>query len=191
MSAAAAHSKPRLVSSAAAADEPQAARATKGWFRRHPILTVILTLVLLAIIGSAVSSSDNTGSSETSAIQAAVNASTPSVPPTPGPSDMTTEQEQAVQSAKSYLSLGKGFSRAGLIKQLSSSYGEGFPRDVAVFAVDSLNVDWDAQAVASAKSYMSLGTGFSRAGLIQQMSTSYGEGFTQAQASYAADAVGL
>jgi hypothetical protein len=191
MSAAAAHSKPRLVSSAAAADEAQAARATKGWFRRHPILTVILTLVLLAIIGSAVSSSDNTGSSETSAIQAAVNASTPSVPPTPGPSDMTTEQEQAVQSAKSYLSLGKGFSRAGLIKQLSSSYGEGFPRDVAVFAVDSLNVDWDAQAVASAKSYMSLGTGFSRAGLIQQLSSSYGEGFTQAQASYAADAVGL
>jgi hypothetical protein len=38
---------------------------------------------------------------------------------------------------------------------------------------------------------MSLGTGFSRAGLIQQLSSSYGEGFTQAQASYAADAVGL
>ena len=33
--------------------------------------------------------------------------------------------------------------------------------------------------------------GFSRNGLIQQLSSSAGEGFTHAQAVYAADAVGL
>jgi hypothetical protein len=38
---------------------------------------------------------------------------------------------------------------------------------------------------------MSTGGGFSRAGLIQQLSSSYGEGFTGAQAVYAANAVGL
>jgi hypothetical protein len=104
---------------------------------------------------------------------------------------MTVAQQQAVESARSYLSTGSGFSRAGLIKQLSSSYGEGFPGDVAIFAVDHLQVNWNEQAVKSAKSYMSTGGGFSRAGLIQQLSSSYGEGFTPAQAVYAANKVGL
>jgi hypothetical protein len=104
---------------------------------------------------------------------------------------MTVAQQQAVDSARSYLSTGGGFSRAGLIKQLSSSYGEGFPGDVAIFAVDHLQVNWNEQAVKSAKSYMSTGSGFSRAGLIQQLSSSYGEGFTPAQAVYAANKVGL
>ena len=86
--------------------------------------------------------------------------------------------------------MGKGFSRAGLIQQLSSSYGEGYSLADATYAVDSLNVDWNAQAVLSAKGYLALKP-FSRAGLIQQLSSSYGEGFTVAQATYAANAVGL
>ena len=102
---------------------------------------------------------------------------------------MTVAQQQAVDSAKSYLSMG-GFSRAGLIQQLSSSAGEGFPEAVAVFAVDHLHLNWNEQAVESAKSYLSMG-GFSRAGLIQQLSSSAGEGFTYAQAVYAANKVGL
>jgi Host cell surface-exposed lipoprotein len=99
--------------------------------------------------------------------------------------------QQAVESAQNYLSIGGGFSRAGLIKQLSSSYGEGFPRAVAIFAVDHLQVNCDQQAVKSAKNYLSTGGGFSRAELIQQLSSSYGEGFTHAQAVYAANQVGL
>jgi len=86
--------------------------------------------------------------------------------------------------------MGSGFSRAGLIHQLSSSAGEGFSKADATFAVDHLNVNWNEQAVESAKSYMSMG-GFSRAGLIEQLSSSAGEGFTYAQAVYAANAVGL
>lgn len=78
-----------------------------------------------------------------------------------------------------------------MIEQLSSSAGEGFPRDTAIYAVDSLNVDWDEQAVESARSYLSLGTGFSRAALIEQLSSSAGEGFTYAQAVYAANSVDL
>jgi hypothetical protein len=45
--------------------------------------------------------------------------------------------------------------------------------------------------VISAKGYMSDGQGFSRQGLIDQLSSSAGEGFTLAQATYAADQVGL
>jgi Host cell surface-exposed lipoprotein len=95
----------------------------------------------------------------------------------------TIGQRQALESAKSYLSDG-GFSRAGLIQQLTSKYGEGFSHADAVWAVNHAHANWNAEAVESAKSYLSDG-GFSRAGLIQQLESPYGEGFTHAQALYA------
>jgi hypothetical protein len=104
---------------------------------------------------------------------------------------MTMAQQQALQSAKSYLSDGQGFSRQGLIKQLTSPYGEKFSQTDAIWAVDHSGADWKAQAVISARSYMADGQGFSRDGLIEQLTSSYGEQFTQAQATYAANQVGL
>jgi hypothetical protein len=98
-------------------------------------------------------------------------------------------RQQAIESAQNYLDMG-GFSRAGLIDQLTSSYGEQFTYALAVFAVDHVQVNWNQQAVESAKSYMSMG-GFSRASLIDQLTSSYGEQFTYAQAVYAANKVGL
>jgi hypothetical protein len=112
----------------------------------------------------------------------------PQPEPAPQP-QYTVSQENAIESAESYLDM-SGFSRAGLIDQLSSQYGEGFPTADAVFAVNHIDVDWNAQAVKSAKSYLDMG-GFSRAGLIDQLSSPYGEQFTVAQATYAANKVGL
>lgn len=101
---------------------------------------------------------------------------------------MSSQQKNAVRSAKQYLSL-KGFSREGLIQQLSSDYGEGYEIDDATVAVDSLAVDWNKQATRSAKQYLSL-QGFSCKGLIQQLSSDAGEGFTKSQASYGAKQAG-
>ena len=109
----------------------------------------------------------------------------------PPNSSMTAAQQQAVDSAKSYLSGGMGFSEQGLLKQLTSSYGEGFSKSDAQFAISYLHPDWNAQAVQSAKNYLSGGQGFSRQSLIEQLTSSYGEGFTQAQAEYAVSQVGL
>lgn len=113
-------------------------------------------------------------------------APTHAAPPKPA---LTTSQEQAIESAESYLQMG-GFSRAGLIDQLTSQYGEGFSEADAVYAVDHVTVDWNQQAVESAKSYLQMG-GFSRASLIDQLTSPYGEKFTLAEATYAADHVGL
>lgn len=104
---------------------------------------------------------------------------------------MTASEQQAVDAAQNYLDLGTGFSKEGLLKQLTSSYGNGFSEKDAEFAVSYLKPDWNAQAVEAAKNYMNLNTGFSRASLIQQLTSSYGSGFTEAQAEYAADKVGL
>jgi hypothetical protein len=104
---------------------------------------------------------------------------------------LTTAQKQAVTAAKGYLALGGGFSRQGLLDQLTSSAGSGFTVADATYAVDSLNTDWNAQAVLAAKGYLKLGSGFSHAGLVQQLSSSAGSKFTAAEAEYATTQVGL
>ena len=63
---------------------------------------------------------------------------------------LTGPQSNAVRSAKQYLSI-SGFSRNGLIQQLSSDAGDGYKVADASVAVDSLNIDWNQQAVRSAK----------------------------------------
>jgi len=55
--------------------------------------------------------------------------------------------------------------------------------------VDSLNIDWNEQAVRSAKQYLSI-SGFSCKGLIEQLSSSAGDGYTKNQATYGAEKAG-
>lgn len=97
---------------------------------------------------------------------------------------LTGPQKNAVRSANQYISM-QGFSREGLIQQLSSEYGDGYDRSDATVAVDSLNVDWNEQAVRSARLYLQM-QGFSCRGLIDQLSSSYGDGYTESQATYGA-----
>lgn len=101
----------------------------------------------------------------------------------------TVAQQQAIQSAQSYLDM-EGFSRAGLIGQLTSNAGEGFRHADAVFAVNHIKVNWNEQAARSAKEYLSM-THFSRNGLITQLSSSAGSKFTHAQAVYGVNHAGL
>jgi hypothetical protein len=115
-------------------------------------------------------------------------AAPPSAPATtkaPAAPPMTTAQQQAVDAAQSYLSLGQGFSEQGLLQQLTSSAGNGFSKSDAEFAINYLNPNWNQQAVDAAKGYLSLGQGFSEQGLLQQLTSSAGNGFTQAQAEFA------
>ena len=101
----------------------------------------------------------------------------------------TVSQQQAVEAAQSYLDMG-GFSKAGLIEQLSSEYGDGFSKSDAEYAANHVNVNWNEQAVQAAEGYMEMG-GFSRASLLDQLTSEYGDQFTQTQAEYAVNQVGL
>lgn len=105
---------------------------------------------------------------------------------------MTVGQKNAVRSAREYLK-SMPFSRQGLIDQLSSEYGSGYTVEEAEFAVSYLEsnneVDWYEQAVKTAENYVDM-MGFSRDGLIDQLSSDYGSKFTVEEAEYAADALG-
>jgi hypothetical protein len=97
---------------------------------------------------------------------------------------LTAPQKNAVRSVNQYVSM-TGFSRDGLIKQLSSDAGDGYNVTDATIAVDSLNIDWDKQAVRSAQQYLSM-MGFSCKGLIEQLSSGAGDKYTVSQATYGA-----
>jgi hypothetical protein len=97
-------------------------------------------------------------------------------------------QANAARSAKQYLNMA-GFSRRGLIEQLSADAGNGYNVTDATAAVDSLTVDWNEQAVRSAKQYLDM-TGFSCSGLIEQLSSDAGSKYTTAQARYGAEQSG-
>lgn len=101
---------------------------------------------------------------------------------------LTNPQKNAVRSAKQYLSV-QGFSRKGLIDQLSSEYGDGYSVGDATVAVDSLKNDWNKEAMKSAKQYLSI-QGFSCNGLIEQLSSDYGDKYTKNQATYGAQQAG-
>ncbi|MCH4013898.1 MAG: Ltp family lipoprotein [Solobacterium sp.] len=60
----------------------------------------------------------------------------------------------------------------------------------ATYAADHSGGDWNAEAVEAAQSYLKYDS-FSRNSLIEQLTSEYGDRFTQAQTEYAADMVGL
>jgi hypothetical protein len=82
---------------------------------------------------------------------------------------MTSGQKHALESAQNYLDM-SGFSKKGLIKQLSSSAGEGFSKADATFAAKHAGANWKAEAVESAQNYLDM-SGFSKKGLIKQLSS--------------------
>ncbi len=161
-------------------------------------LGFVLLVVISAIVSASKKSDNNTGTVNDSTIAPAAvtatpasNSAAPSSPTTSAApsSNLTESQQNAVQAAQSYLQL-SGFSKQGLIDQLSSSAGDGYSLHDATVAVDTLSVNWNAQAVRSAKDYLKLSS-FSCEGLTQQLDSSAGDQYTPAQTQYAATQVGL
>lgn len=104
----------------------------------------------------------------------------PTVKPSPT-STATMGEQNALKSAKSYLSLGTGFSRSRLIDQLKF---EGYTDSEAEYAVKNCGADWKQEAVKCAAAYLDLDFGFSKSKLIEQLEY---EGFTHDQAVYGAE----
>jgi hypothetical protein len=100
-------------------------------------------------------------------------------------SSETAGEANARQAAHDYLQT-QGFSRSGLIQQLSSS-AEGYSVADATYGVDAQNADWNWEAVKVAKDYLQTEP-FSRTDLIQQLEF---EGFTPAQAVFGVNQTGL
>ena len=75
-------------------------------------------------------------------------------------------------------------SKTGLYGQLTSEYGENFSPEAAQFGVDNVQADWNANALAKAKSYQE-NMAMSPESIRDQLTSEYGEQFTAEEADFA------
>lgn len=97
----------------------------------------------------------------------------------------TTEEKNALKKAESYAK-NMHMSKQGIYQQLTSEYGEKFPASAAQYAIDNIDIDWNANALAKAKSYQS-NMNMSKQRIYDQLISQYGEKFTKEEAQYAID----
>lgn len=102
------------------------------------------------------------------------------------PGELTPTQQQAADEAADYVEFIPS-SRARLIEVLTldGTYTE----PDATVAVDSLNIDFNEQALLESQTLIEYGT-YARQSLIASLSWEYGGAFTLEEATYAADNVG-
>jgi hypothetical protein len=130
----------------------QPAKKKRGWLKWGVIAAVGLLFLSVAMNGlGGDSASEEPVAEAEAAVEAAVTATEtadalatseqPNAPSeeTESAPDMTLAQENALRSAESYLEFA-GFSRQGLIDQLSSEYGDQFTVEQATFAADTLGL---------------------------------------------------
>ena len=75
-------------------------------------------------------------------------------------------------------------SKQGIFDQLTSEYGEKFSPEAAQYAVDNLQADYNANALAAAKNYQKT-MSMSPEAIRDQLTSEYGDKFTQDEADYA------
>jgi hypothetical protein len=170
-----------------------------------------IALVVLVLAGCGTTANHSSGGnacaltncgSESNAAPAQTPTTTPTTTPTPTPTatptatpaptpagpTLTQQQKSAAEEGQEYLST-MAFSQQGLIDQLDSPDGGGYSVNDATVAVDSLTVNWNAEAVQAANEYLATQP-FSCNDLIQQLDSPDGSEFTVAQATYGAQQAG-
>lgn len=166
----------------------------KPWFI---ILAVIIVLgIIAAASGGSDSSSKDSGKSENTSTSEQTNDAQATEEPEkttePGPTaSYTTEEKNCYKSAKNYLDL-MGYSKQGLIEQLSSEYGDNYSKETAEKIVNDIEkageVDWVEEAKESARNYLDI-MPFSKQELIEQLCSDAGDKYTREQAEKAVSAV--
>lgn len=156
----------------------------RGWFKRHPILTVILILVVIGMFGSAGSKKETSTPSSTTENSSTTNTqtNTKEEQPTAAPK-VPTEYRSALNKATTYANT-MHMSKKGVYNQLVSEYGEKFSPEAAQYGIDNVKADWNANALAKAKTYQDT-MSMSPAAIRNQLISDAGEKFTEAEADYA------
>lgn len=191
-----------LILTLAGAAKDKSGRVVRGSKTEHIIgWSVAGAIVLISIISGSASAASGPrvaadSEPETSASSTLADLESPAAAPAePAPSSApaepapaapqapaeTTSQSNAIRAAENYLRFA-AFSRSGLIDQLGF---EGFSVEDATYAVDSLVIDWSAQAAKSAANYLDFSP-FSRAGLIKQLEF---EGYSTDEATFGTDSL--
>ncbi|MDN5682541.1 Ltp family lipoprotein [Corynebacterium glyciniphilum] len=103
--------------------------------------------------------------------------------PAPESRDVPREHQSALRKAETYSEM-MHMSKAGILEQLTSDYGEGFSPEAARYAVDNVDADWNNNALEKARTYQDT-MSMSPSAIHEQLVSEYGEKFTVEEADYA------
>lgn len=101
-------------------------------------------------------------------------------------SDVPREYKNAVSTVDDYQEAMGDMSYQGLMEQLTSDAGEGYPQEAAEYALSHVKINYNQNALECAKNYQE-NMPMSDQQLMEQLTSQDGEGFTQEQAQYAMD----
>lgn len=170
----------------------------KPWYKVWWIIGVIVLAILMLIAVASSSSDDNSSSAKHNSSSHVTHKTKSSDSDSDGDSDSdsdsdsdydtdsnaTTEQRNALESAKTYSDT-MSMSKSAIYHQLTSSYGDKFSASDAQYAIDHLtDVDWNQNALESAKNYSET-MHMSKAEIYHQLTSNYGDKFTASEAQYA------
>ena len=161
---------------------PQPPAPKRPWFKRKRVVIPAILLAGAVIGGTQGTSTDPGPKPATTYTQPADKPAAATTKPAPKVENIPAEHSAALKQAQSYNDL-MHFSKKGLYEQLTSSAGAGFPKDAAQYAVDNVNADWKANALAKAESYRET-MSMSNADIKHQLLSDV-EGFTQDEVAYA------
>lgn len=123
---------------------------------------------------------------ETSAAPAISEPTTaPTTAPAAAEKSVPREYAAALKTAESYAE-SMHMSKKGIYDQLTSEYGENFPKEAAKYAIDNIVFDWKENALKTAQSYAE-SMNMSDSDIYDQLISEYGEKFTKEEAKYAID----
>ena len=113
---------------------------------------ILISIVVLCILGSLFGSDDE---SDTSPVEEVVQETTEHAEEPEAQEvqqvedDVPTEYKSALNKAYDYSEI-MNMSKKGIYDQLTSEYGEQFTEEAAQYAMDNIDVDWNANALANA-----------------------------------------
>lgn len=96
---------------------------------------------------------------------------------------ISREYKAALNKANFYAN-NMNMSKKAVYEQLTSEYGEIFPKDAADYAIENVKSDWKENALNKAISYQQ-DMNMSRKSIYEQLISEYGEKFTKEEADYA------
>ena len=153
--------------------------------KKGPFSKILIVIIVLCVLGTLFGSDDDTNTSpeENSIQEITEQTEDPQVQETDD--DVPTEYKSALNKAYDYSEV-MHMSKKGIYEQLTSEYGEQFTEKAAQYAMDNIDVDWNANALAKAEDYSET-MHMSKKGIYEQLISEYGEQFTEDEAQYAVD----
>ena len=149
--------------------------------KKKILIGIVAVIIAIGVIGSFGGDKKETSTASNSVTQEVAKVT--EEPKKEVDESVPMEYKSALAKAESYAN-GLDMSKKSVYKQLTSEYGEGFPKEAAQYAIDNVVADWNENALNKANSYAN-DQYMSKKSVYEQLISEYGEQFTKEEADYA------